>query len=329
MHKSVQKISVRLSTQVEKRVTVSVITSTVFGMQKLSRPAFVRFCSKNKLAIIAASVPLLVLSVAPVLAFTGSVPDSVINAQNADLIKAAIEGGYGPQTPRDISNPKGTNKIVFGPSPSRSQMNLCNIHFHAAAEHKGGEFTKFAGNGDGKGSGTGFMYSGRLTPAELQPITEPVGTIGGQLVPGSTVEIHFVHSTAPVKPGPTLGSCLAKDVNMNPQLRVETVVAVLVNDRKAADFREMAKVAVVNGYNAAPNIPDNLGKPVAFAGSTTGPSWNSKPSPLEVWWNVRPNVVKVDILSVAAWLRSNPFNEEKAQGVRNLVTDPALLSPIR
>jgi hypothetical protein len=298
-------------------------------MQKLSRPAFARFCSKNKLAGIAASVPFLALSVLPVWADTGSVPDSVINAQTADLIKAAIEGGFGPQTPRDIANPRGTNKIVFGPSPSRSQMNLCNIHFHAAAEHKGGEFTKYAGNGDGKGGGTGFMYSGRLSPTELQPISEPVGTVAGQLAPGSTVEIHFVHSSAPVKPGPTLGSCLAKDVNGNPQLRVEAVVAVLVNDRKAADFREMAKVANVNGYYAAPNIPDNLGKPVSFAGSTTGPSWNSKPSPLQVWWNVRPNVVKVDILSLAAWLRSNQFNEEKAQGVRNLVTAPELLSPIR
>ncbi|MGB7564731.1 MAG: delta-class carbonic anhydrase, partial [Prochlorococcaceae cyanobacterium] len=308
-----KKFIVRISTSVAAVLpTVSGSASPAFGRHKLSRPAFARFYSKNVLAGIVVSVPFLALSVVPARAFTESVPDSVINAQNAELVKAAIEGNFGPQTPRDISNPKGTNKIVFGPSPSRSQMNLCNIHFHAAAEHKGGEFTKFVGNGDGKGSGTGFMYSGRLTPAELQPISEPVGTTAGQLVPGSTVEIHFVHSTAPVKPGPTLGSCLAKDVNMNPQLRVETVVAVLVNDRKAADFREMAKVAVVNGYNAAPNIPENLGRPVSYAGSTTGPSWNSKPSPLEVWWNVRPNVAKVDILSVAAWLRSNTFNEEKA-----------------
>lgn len=260
---------------------------------------------------------------------TRAISDSVINAQRTELTKAALEGHFGPQSPRDISNPKGANNIVFNSAPSRSRMNLCNIHFHAAAEHRGGEFTSYVGNGDGKGHGTGFQYNGRLTAAELEPVQAAVGSKEhGALVPGDTIEIHFVHSTAHVKPGPTLAACLSKE-NSNPQLRVESVIAVLVNNRNAIDFRKMADLSVVNGYHAAPNIPDNLGKPVSYAGSTTGPMYNLKPSPLQVTWNVRPKVAKVDILSLAGWMRSNPFNEDHAHGVRNLVMDPALLSEIQ
>lgn len=110
---------------------------------------------------------------------------------------------------------------------------------------------------------------------------------------------------------------------------MEAIVAVLVNDRKAADLTRIAALKVVNGYNAAPNIPDNLGKPVTHEGSTTGPSYNTKGSPYQVTWNVRPKVVRLDILSVAQWLEMNPFKEDHAHGVLDLVEDQALLSPIR
>jgi hypothetical protein len=257
------------------------------------------------------------------------VSDSAINSQRSELRKAAIDGNFGPQSPRDITNPNGTNHIVFNAAPGRSRMNLCNIHIHSAAEHRGGEFTSYVGNGDGSGHGSGFQYNGRLTAAELKPVHETIGsTEHGALEPGDTIEVHFVYSTAHVKPGPTLAACLSKE-NGNPQLRVEAVVAVLANNRNAADFRTMAQLSVVNGYHAAPNIPDDLGKPVSYAGSTTGPSYNLKPSPLQVTWNVRPNVAKIDLLSLADWLRSNPFKEDHAHGVRNLIIDPALLSEIK
>lgn len=258
----------------------------------------------------------------------GVVSDALVQGQQAELMKAAAAAHSGPQSPRDLANPKGSNKIVFSAAPSRTSMNLCNIHFHEAAEHRGGEYTTYVGNGDGKGHGTGYRYNGVLSAAELKPLSEKVGHAEhGELLPGSTIEIHFVHSTAPVKPGPTLASCLSKE-NGNPQLRVEAVVAVLVNDRKAADFGRMANPTTVNGYQAAPNIPDNLGGPVVYSGSTTGPKYNSAPSPLQVTWSVRPKVVKVDILSVAKWLQGNPFQEDHAHGVRYLVQDPALLAPM-
>lgn len=208
-------------------------------------------------------------------------------------------------------------------------MNLCNIHFHEAAEHRGGEFSTYIGNGDGKGHGTGYKFNGSLTAAELTPFAQRVGqSEHGEMKPGDTIEIHFVFSTAHVKPGPTLASCLSKE-NTNPQLRVETVVAVLVNDRKATDFTRMAKLSTVNGYSAAPNIPENLGEAVTYSGSTTGPGYNLKPSPIQVTWHVRPKVAKIDIQSMSNWLRSNPFNETHAHGVRNLVADEALLAPIQ
>ena len=31
----------------------------------------------------------------------------------------------------------------------------------------------------------------------------------GNLEPGDTIEVHYVHSTAQVEPGPTLGACLS------------------------------------------------------------------------------------------------------------------------
>ncbi|MCP5079377.1 MAG: hypothetical protein GY951_15140, partial [Psychromonas sp.] len=62
------------------------------------------------------------------------------------------------------------------------------------------------------------------------------------------------------------------------------------------------------------------------AGSTTGPGYNEKASPYQVTWSVRPNVAKVSIESVGKWLEGNLFNEDHAHGVRNLVTNPDLLS---
>lgn len=198
-------------------------------------------------------------------------------------------------------------------------MNLCNIHFHKNAEHKGGEFTLYAGNGDGKGKNTGYRYSGTLTKEELKPFKH------SELSSGDTIELHYVHSSADVKPGPTLGACLSDSIG-NPQLRVETQVYVLVNDSNALDFIELTDYGQVNGYYQALNIPSNTGKPIQYAGSTTGPSYNEKASPLQVTWSVRPKVAKVSIASVAEWLKGNDFNEDHGHGVRNLVVNPNLLS---
>lgn len=264
-------------------------------------------------------------------AYAGSdghaVSDEVIAGQRAALAAATEGKGYGPQSPRDIDMHAGANHRAFSTAPAVTEMALCDIHFHENAEHKGGSFTTYAGNGDGHGFGTGFKYDGELTAAELAPVAMKVGEgEHGDLVPGDTIEIHFVHSTAQATLGPSLGTCLSDAIG-NPQLRVEAVVAVLVAEG-GADFVEMAHIKEINGLNQVPNLPANLGESVVYNGSTTGPGYNEKGSPFQVTWSVRPEVVKLSIASVDAWLKDNPFGEDHAHGVRNLVTNPNLLAQI-
>lgn len=256
------------------------------------------------------------------------VGEDFIRQQREALENATAGAGFGPQSPRDLNQVNGLNRRLFMAAPERSAMNLCNIHFHDSAEHKGGEFTTYAGPGNGHGAGTGFRYNGVLTERELRPLGFVVGAGKyGDLQPGDTIEVHYVHSSAQVKPGPGLGSCVSPAIN-NPQLRVETIVIVLVNDSTAADFQKLTTIKQVNGFYQAVGVPDNLGRPVAYAGSTTGPDYNEKGSPFQVTWNVRPKVLKVDLASVDRWLKDNPFDETAAHGVRNLVKNPKLLSPM-
>ncbi len=256
------------------------------------------------------------------------VADKVIAAQRASLAKNTMGAGFGPQSPRDIDAVSGKNQLAFNAAPASMAMNLCNIHFHKNAEHRGGEFTEYAGNGDGDGYQSGFKYTGKLSNAELKPVAqEACPSKHGGLVPGDTVEVHYVYSSAKIKPGPTLGSCF-NDAIKNPQLRVETQVYVLVNDKNALDFKGLTKHGEVKGLQQAINIPSNTGTPVQYAGSTTGPGYNEKGSPFQVTWSVRPKVAKVNITSVGEWCKSNVFNEDHAHGVRNLVTNLELLSEI-
>lgn len=257
-----------------------------------------------------------------------NINDSAVAEQRAVLEKNTHGKGFGPQSPRDIDQYYGTNLRSFAKAPSRSDLNLCNIHFHKNAEHKGGEFTTFAGNGDGKGHNTGYVYDGMLSAARLKPVEGKVcAAKADSLKVGDTLEVHFVYSSAQVSPGPTLGACLA-DSTMNPAFRVEGQVIVLANDKQAVNFGELAEIEQVNGYYQAPNIPTNMGIPVEYLGSTTGPAYNEKASPIQVSWSVRPLVAVVDINSVSEWCDDNVFNEDHAHGVRNLVQNPKLLSPI-
>jgi len=257
-----------------------------------------------------------------------TVADAVIAQQRLELQRNTSGKGFGPQSPRDIDSVIGANPRIFSTAPAHTKMNLCNIHFHHPAEHKGGEFAAYVGNGDGQGNNTGYRYSGRLSPEQLAPVSQPVcPSEAGVLEPGDTIELHYVHTTAQVEPGPTLGACLSEST-ANPQLRVETQVFVVVNDHQARDFGELTALGVVNGYQQALNIPNDTGTPIQYAGSTTGPSYNQQGSPLQVTWSVRPQVASVNIETVSKWCENNVFEETGAHAVRNLVINPELLSPI-
>ncbi len=240
--------------------------------------------------------------------------------------------GFGPQTPRDIDNLAGDNERDFSTAPDYKEMNLCNIHFHKNAEHKAKAFSIYAGKGDGHGYESGYQcgISKKLSKAEMAPTKESVcKSKHGELQPGDTIEVHWVHSSCDVKPGKSLGSCLS-DSCANPQLRVETQVFTLVNDSNALDFTKLGYDGnMVDDLHQAKAIPGNTGKPVEFLGSTTGPSYNDQTcSPYQVTWSVRPQCAKVDINTVAKWCEGNEFDEDHAHGVRKLVTNPKLLSEI-
>ncbi len=253
-------------------------------------------------------------------------PDQEILRQNAALLANRQGKNFGPQSPRDIDLLIGSNNRTFEVAPSYQNMNLCNIHFHKNAEHKGGEFTKYAGNGDGHGYQSGYLYTGKLSPSEAKPVSKNIcPSKHGSLSTGDTIELHYVFSTAPVTPGPTLGACLHNSVK-NPLLRVETQVFVLVNDARALDFKQLTAHGVKNNFQQALYIPENMGKAIQYAGSTTGPGYNEKGSPFLVSWSVRPKVAKVNIETVGQWCQDNVFKEDHAHGVRNLVIEPKLLS---
>lgn len=252
-----------------------------------------------------------------------------IAEQRMNLAKNTQDKGFGPQSPRDIGQAAGTNAVAFNAAPAYTQMNLCNIHFHKNAEHKGGNFTTYAGDGDGHGYESGYQFDGKLVAQDLKPTKHEIcPSKHGSLKVGDTIEVHYVHTSAQVTPGPTLGACLSEAIK-NPQLRVEAQVYVLANDKKALDFADLTAFGEKNGFQQALNIPSYTGTPVVYAGSTTGPSYNEAGSPFQVTWSVRPNVAKVDINSVGKWCEGNAFDEDHAHGVRNLVVNPALLSPIK
>lgn len=253
---------------------------------------------------------------------------STLAEQRANLAEATNGAGFGPQSPRHIDEVAGANRIRFAAALPYTEMNLCNIHLHKNAEHAGGEFGRYAGHGDGKGFDSGYLYTGALSAEESAPVKIPVcQSAYGALQSGDTIEVHYVFSSALVTPGPTLGACL-NAATANPQLRVEAQVFVLTNDEKAHDFTHLAAVAAEQDYQQAPNILNNTGQPIEYAGSTTGPSYNEVGSPLQVSWRVRPRVAKLNIHSVAQWCTANIFDENQAHGVRNLVVNPSLLSPV-
>ena len=230
----------------------------------------------------------------------------------------------GPQTPRDITSVIGLNTVEFPMAPAPSEMNLCNIHTHTNAEHKGPDFSVFVDATDNGGYACNATSS--LTADELAPAP---GAYKG-VVPGQTIEVHWVHTSCAATPGEGLGACVPEGCT-DPLLRVEAQTFLVVNDPTAASFMDYAYGGnTVNGKHQARAIPVSTGTPVLFRGSTTGPSYTqSTCSPAQVTWSVRPQCMKLDINSLHAWAEGgNVFKETKSHGVRQLVTAPELLSPI-
>lgn len=237
----------------------------------------------------------------------------------------ALCTNMGPQTPRDISNVFGLNLEAFPLAPPADRMNLCNIHTHTNAEHKGPGFSVFIGGSDD--GGYACNETAQLSEAELAPAE---GAYRG-VRPGDTIEVHWVHTSCDAVPGEGLGACVPEGCD-EPLLRVEAQVFLVVNDPEALDFTTMDYAGTrADGMHQAKMIPASTGEPVLFRGSTTGPSYDQiNCSPVRVTWNVRPHCARLDINSLHRWAaQGNVFKETKSHGVRQLVTAPELLSPIK
>ena len=277
---------------------------------------------KNKLLLVLTATALVACQGAGKTETDKVASDMVDKVAGADLCL-----DMGPQTPRDISSVSGLNLADFPMAPSSNAMNLCNIHTHTNAEHKGPGFSVFVNDSDY--GGYACNDSGSLTDAELKM---PEGDMAfGKVKTGDTIEVHWVHTSCDITPGEGLGSCLS-DTCTDPLLRVEAQTFLVVNDNSAANFMDFDYSGNnAGGLHQPKSLPAGTGAPVVFRGSTTGPSYDQKTcSPMKVTWSVRPQCMKVDINSLNAWAKSgNVFKEKKSHGVRQLVTAPELLSPIQ
>nr|WP_314860679.1 delta-class carbonic anhydrase [uncultured Undibacterium sp.] len=68
-----------------------------------------------------------------------------------------------------------------------------------------------------------------------------------------------------------------------------------MNDPKARDFGELTKLCKKGDFQQALGIPKNTGKPIQYAGSTTGPAYNEQGSPFQISWSVGSKVAKLNI----------------------------------
>lgn len=234
----------------------------------------------------------------------------------------------GPQAPRDINKAHGENKRTFSPAPDYQKMNLCNMHTHFHAEHKGPGFLTYVGPGDYGGYACNDAKSVKAKAGSAKGAAKMSKAKLRDLEPGDTIEMHWVFTSCSVA-GPA-GNGLNNCVNThctNPQLRVEAQVFLLVDDPKALDMKQFAAMQK-KGHWQPKSLPDGI--PVTFQGSTTGTSYDGdKCSPLQVTWSVRPQCARLNIHSYRAWIKSNPYQERKAHGVRALVVNPALLSKMK
>ena len=196
-------------------------------------------------------------------------------------VSAEVCQGFGPQTPRDLTQTTGENPVQFSKAPAHSELNLCNIHFHKNAEHKASGYS--LSGGEGKFGGWRCNESESLSKEQLLSTKE---NHCENVKPGDTIEVHWVHTSCDVEPGEGLGACLS-DACANPQLRVETKVFLLSNDSTATDFMTFAEGAEVNGYHQAKALPERSDA-LEFLGSTTCLLYTS-PSPRDATLSRMPS----------------------------------------
>lgn len=225
----------------------------------------------------------------------------------------------GPQSPRDIHEFKGINPSIWPEALTAEKMNLCNIHFHRFAEHRGPNFSKKLGKGVHQGYVCNKSNRKRLMNMHRD------NAHGGchDIAVGDTVEVHWVFTSCEVEPGQTLAACMNPNCK-NPNLRVEARVFVLTEGQK--DSLNFENYRVKGHHPKSLPVSKDM---VTYLGSTTGPKFNNHTcSPWQVTWHVGSECLSLDKSSLDHWCENNVFGEKHAHGVRELVTSPSNLSKI-
>ena len=238
---------------------------------------------------------------------TGEAPggtEPATPAPSADTSAAVC----GPQTPRDIGVAGGTNEVPV-PGDGTRPPRLCNVHFHQPAEHAGIAECPAVGPEAG---------------AAAAGVCEPEGT--GEHRPvrvGDEIEAHWVYTScpAPPEPRPGLDNCVCGSQE-GPDPMVLMVLA-----RKYV-------VAPDGSGGAADRLIEPAGDLARFGGSTTGPSFSGgdpddpRPcSPARVQWAVDRQCRALGLSALGEWCRTNPWDEDHAHGIREVVVREDWLSP--
>lgn len=233
----------------------------------------------------------------------------------------------GPQSPRDVTGVDGSNPYkVEGlqRTTSTEGMRICNVHFHRFAEHRSeGQYDVDKGReGWACRSAGASSGDGQAAPDENGGLDEQAPAHDGD-----TVEVHWAYTTCPQ------------------QLIDEQIAAALEKDPKAitglapcacpgAEIVFEARIFRISkdsGLDTLSNTPPPpTGELARYFGSTTGAVYNGTCSPIQSGWRVDRSCGELKLSALEAWLQDPRgailFNESKPHGVRELVTDPKILS---
>lgn len=150
-----------------------------------------------------------------------------------------------------------------------------------------------------------YEHAGFVMPAGVDPSD---AAVCHDVKNGDKVEVHWVYTNCPLpaEPKHALENCVCDRPDM--VLRVVTGAYIVADE----------------GEDFAPPSEDM----VKYAGSTTGTTFNNEVcSPARVNWEVPRTVKYLKRDALGAFCDDNPYHEDHAHGVRELVVDEAWLSP--
>jgi hypothetical protein len=258
----------------------------------------------------------------------GDPDNSSVNAASGTELQCN-DPKAGPQSPRSILDGSGNQAANLAKAPPFEALNLCNVHFHRGAEHRGHGFLDPADPAENRDFVCNEDPEIEATKERYRP-TRGKEVECSELSPNDTIEIHWVFTSCPVNTERTsLNACLCD----GQQLRVESQVFLLSDKDTAVKMSELAEFGKNNtGSSPVPAPVQSILKnrdSVEYLGSTTGPHFtNEVCSPFLVTWNVRKNCEKLSVKELKNWCEDNEFKAEAAHGARGLVTDRTRLSII-